>query len=78
MAKTTINPSNHTKPAPAWYRKTKRIIYLVTSGSVLTGTLSKFGLSDADQMLFIGWMMMGLEVLNIILANGETYAKSES
>jgi len=78
MAKTTLKASNHTKPAPAWYRKTKRIIYLVTSGSVLTGTLSKIGLSDADQMLIVGWLMMGLEVLNIILANGETYAKSEN
>lgn len=74
--KTTLKVNNGSKPAPAWYRKTKRIIYLITSGSVLTGTLSKFGLSDADQMLIIGWLMMGLEVLNIILANGETYAKS--
>ena len=75
MAKTTIKASNVNQPAPRWYRLTKRIIYLLTSSSILTGTLTRFNIPESDQLLIFGWLMLGMEILNIILANGETYSK---
>jgi len=74
MAKTTFNIENAGKPAPRWYRISKRIFYLLMAGGLATGTLSRFGIPDADQNLITGWIIFLLEALGIGLANGEVYA----
>jgi hypothetical protein len=54
MAKATVKTSNFNKPAPRWYRVTKRIVYLLTSSGITTGTLTRFGIPESDQLLIMG------------------------
>jgi hypothetical protein len=72
---TTIKKSNVRQPAPRWFRITKKIIYSLTGSSILTGTLLRFGISNDDCLLIIGWMLLIGETLDGILANGEKYTK---
>lgn len=78
MARTTVSRKNVEKPAPRWFRLTKKIVYLITASSLTTGTLSRLGVSSEDQLLIVGWLVMGCEILNIILANGEVYAPAQN
>jgi hypothetical protein len=75
MANTTLSLSNSDKPAPRWYRISKRIIYLLAGSSIASGTLSRFGLADADINLVLGWLIMIGEALSLCLANGQVYAE---
>ena len=77
MANTTLSVSNTSKPAPRWYRILKKIIYTITGSSVVTGTLQRFGVSDADCLLIMGWIILSGELLDSILANGEQYVKED-
>jgi hypothetical protein len=74
---TTISFENAGKPAPKWYRVSKRIIYLLVGSSIASGTLTRFGVSDADALLFMGWLTLLGEIAGIVLGNGEVYAKVE-
>lgn len=74
MANTTVSINNGGKPAPRWYRIAKQVIYLLTGGSVLSGTLTRFGVSDKDCLLIMGWIVTIGEVLGFVLANSEVYA----
>jgi hypothetical protein len=78
MAKATVKTSNFNKPAPRWYRVTKRIVYLITSSGITTGTLTRFGIPESDQLLIMGWLIFLMEVISVVLANGEEYSKSYS
>jgi hypothetical protein len=75
--KTTISSSNAHMPAPKWYRKMQRIIYLL-SGPVVLALFEVFHASDAAIAQFskiMAFLPTLLEVLNIALANGEQYQK---
>lgn len=72
---TTIKRKNINQPAPRWFRITKKIIYALTGSSILTGTLTRFNVTDADSLLIIGWMILIMETLDGIMANGEKYTK---
>lgn len=74
MPQTSFNPLNFSKPAPKWFRVLKFLIYLLSSGSLLSGTLQRFGISDADCALILGWIMVIGETLDAMLANGQVYA----
>ncbi len=75
---TTFSIDNAGKPAPKWYRNLKRVTYLLVGSSVVSGTLSRIGVADADALLIMGWMTTVMEVLAIMLGNGEVYAPKPS
>ena len=66
---------NFQKPAPRWFRVTATIVYALVSSSILTGTLDRFGVPSSDQNLVIGWLILLIETLRKVLANGEVYTK---
>jgi len=81
MANTTIKLSNGARPAPRWFRKTKKATLILTVAA--NSMIASWGLSD--QLLTARlqlWCTIGivaiLEALEIVLANGEEYAKSEN
>lgn len=74
---TTAKASNIFEPAPRWFRLLKKILYTLTGSSIVSGTLQRFGVSDADCLLIMGWLILIGELLGSILANGETYANAE-
>lgn len=78
MAKTTVNLDNLGKPAPRWYRRLKRAIYLLQAGGIFSGALTRLHISAEDQLFIVGCLTVGLEVLGALLANGEVYAPSET
>lgn len=75
MANTTFKAANIGKPAPRWYRITRRVLNLVTAGSILGGTLTYFGISDSAQVLIMGWLVLSGEIIGAFLANGEVYTQ---
>lgn len=70
---TTLKRKNINQPAPSWFRITKKVIYALTGSSILTGTLTRFGVTDGDSLLIIGWMILIMETLDGIMANGQKY-----
>ena len=77
MPKTTIGKKNIGRPAPRWYRITKRVVYMAQAGGMLTGVLTRFGMTPEDQLLLAGCVTFGMEVLAMVLANGEDYMVDE-
>jgi len=75
MPKLSVSFKNAMKPAPRWFRITKKIVYALQAGGMLTGTLTRLGISDADQLFIAGWVTFGMETLSLVFANGEVYAK---
>jgi len=73
---TTVKASNVFEPAPRWFRMFKKILYTLAGSSIVTGTLQRFGVSDADCLLIMGWLVLLGELLGSVLANGETYANA--
>lgn len=81
MAQTSIKLSNSKKPAPRWFRKTKKAVLILTvAANVMIGS---WGLTD--QLLVARlqlWCTVGimaiLEALEAVLANGEEYAAAET
>ena len=76
MAKTSIGLTNVNSPAPKWYRKSKRIIGLL-SGPTVLAVFQIFKLNDhqmASVATVIAFLPTLLEVLSAVLANGEQYA----
>jgi hypothetical protein len=76
--KITASIKNMNKPAPKWFRKLKRVTSLLSDSAIVI--LLALGYSDSSLiMLFcrvgISAVMNSLEV---ILANGEEYVKTES
>lgn len=77
MGKTSLAISNSTKPAPKWFRKTKKAVGILTvSANVM---VASWGFTD--QLLVTKlqlWCTVGigaiLEALEALLANGEEYA----
>jgi hypothetical protein len=75
MGKTNISLTNVNKPAPKWYRKSKRVIGLL-SGPTVMAVFQIFHLSDkqmANVATIIAFLPTLLEVFSAILANGENY-----
>ena len=76
MGKTNISLTNVNKPAPRWYRKSKRIIGLL-SGPTVMAVFQVFNLTDkqmANVGIIIAFLPTLLEVFSALLANGEHYA----
>jgi hypothetical protein len=76
MAKTSIGLTNVNSPAPKWYRKSKRVIGLL-SGPTVLAVFQIFKLTDhqmASVATVIAFLPTLLEVLSAVLANGEQYA----
>lgn len=72
MVQTILN--NAAKPAPKWYRKTKKIISLLGGGAFLT-FVQIFKPTDvqvANIGLVIAFLPTVLEVLNTLLVGDET------
>ena len=74
---TTISTSNVSRPAPRWFRKTKKAVYILTVAA--NSMIASWGLPD--QLLVTRlqlWCTVGIvaimEALEAILANGEDYA----
>jgi hypothetical protein len=74
---TTISKKNISRPAPYWFRVTKKIIYGIFATALFTSLLQRFGVSDADVNLICGFMIATTETLGSILANGEDYVKTK-
>ncbi len=73
MAKLSLSIKNAMRPAPRWFRIAKKVIYALQAGGMLTGTLTRLGISDADQLFIAGWVTFGMETLSLVFANGEDY-----
>lgn len=81
MADTTISTKNVSKPAPKWFRKTKKaVMILVLAANVM---IASWGLTD--QLLVARlqlWCTVGiqaiLEALDAMLANGEDYTSNQT
>lgn len=76
MAKTSIGLTNVSRPAPKWYRKSKRVIGLL-SGPTVMAVFQVFNLTDkqmANVGVIIAFLPTVLEIFSAILANGEQYA----
>jgi hypothetical protein len=79
MAKTSIGLTNVNSPAPKWYRKSKRIIGLL-SGPTVLAVFHVFSLTDkqmANVATIIAFLPTVLEVFSAILANGEQYVSTD-
>ena len=81
MANTTIKLANTSKPAPKWFRKTKKAVIILTVAANVM--ISSWGIKD--QLLAARlqqWCTVGiiaiLEAFEAVLANGEEYAKVET
>jgi len=76
MGKTNISLTNVNKPAPKWYRKSKRVIGLL-SGPTVMAVFQVFELTDkqmANVGIIIAFLPTLLEVFSALLANGEHYS----
>ena len=76
MGKTNISLTNVNKPAPKWYRKSKRVIGLL-SGPTVMAVFQVFNLTDkqmANVGIIIAFLPTLLEIFSALLANGEHYA----
>lgn len=77
MGQTTIKVSNVHKPAPKWFRKSKKaVLTLTVAANVMIGS---WGLPDPLLVARLQlWCTVGviaiLESLEALLANGEEYA----
>jgi NAD(P)H-flavin reductase len=72
---TTISKNNVNKPAPKWYRIFRHVVYGLFTGTLFTGLLQRFGVSDSDVILICGYLISVTETLGLVLANGEKYTK---
>jgi hypothetical protein len=80
MGQTTIRMSNSSKPAPRWFRKTKKAVLILTVAA--NAMIASWGLQD---QLFAArlqlWCTVGivaiLEALEAVLANGEEYVQTK-
>jgi hypothetical protein len=75
--KTTIGTKNIGRPAPRWFRITKRVVYLAQAGGIFAGVLTRFGITAEDQLLIVGVITIVMEALGGALANGEDYIVNE-
>lgn len=76
MGKTTIKLSNSSKPAPKWFRKTKKAVGILTLAANVM--VQSWGLPDPLLVTKMQlWCTVGigavLEALEAVLANGEDY-----
>jgi hypothetical protein len=77
----TVSINNHSKPAPKWYRKTKKAVYILTVAA--NSMVASWGLTDQLLVTRIQlWCTVGIvaimEALEAVLANGEEYAPVET
>jgi hypothetical protein len=75
MAGTTIKLSNGSKPAPRWFRKTKRALTILAD----TAVIMMLSMGFAENSFIMLWCRVGLSgvlmALETILANGEDYVE---
>ena len=79
MAKTSIGLTNVNHRSPKWYRKSKRVIGLL-SGPTVLAVFQIFKLNDhqmASVATVIAFLPTLLEVFSAVLANGEQYAPTD-
>lgn len=75
---TTLKKANINRPAPRWFRITKKIVYGIFATALFSSFLQRFGISDADVNLISGFLIAIIETLNSILANGEDYVVTKT
>lgn len=73
MGKLTVSKNNVNLPAPRWFRRLKKAIYLLQAGGIFTGALTRLHISAEDQLFTVACLTVGLEALGALLANGEIY-----
>lgn len=78
MGQTTINIKNVGRPAPRWFRKTKKAISILTD----TAIVMLLAMGHKDNSVLMLWCRVGigglLTAFEEILANGEEYTKTEN
>ena len=77
MSQTTVSIQNSKKPAPKWFRKTKKAVGVLTLAANVM--VAQWGLPNPELVTKIQlWCTIGigaiLEALEVLLANGEEYA----
>lgn len=76
MADITISTNNANKPAPKWFRKTKKALTLLAD----TACVMLLALGYQENSLVMLWCRVGLsgvlQSLEVLLANGEEYTQS--
>lgn len=76
MGQITASINNANKPAPKWFRKTKRALTML-SDSAIVMLLARGYTENSVVMLWIRVGLSGvLNTLEVVLANGEEYAPS--
>lgn len=80
MAELTLSRRNANKPAPKWFRKLKKAIYILTAAANVMVAQWPTG-DEALKTRLQLWCTIGiaalLEALETLLANGEDYAPSK-
>ena len=78
MANTTVSVNNANKPAPKWFRKSKKALSILSDTTVVI--LLAMGHSESSLLMLI--LRIGLsgalEALETMLANGEVYVNTGS
>jgi hypothetical protein len=78
MANTTIDLNNSNKPAPRWFRKLKKALTLLSDTAIVMLLAQGY----TENSLTMLWLRVGLsgilQTLEIVLANGEEYSKTET
>lgn len=73
MPQTTLSPENAGKPAPRWFRKTKRAVTVLAD----TAVIMLLATGHAQNSIIMLWCRVGisgvLTALETLLANGEDY-----
>lgn len=77
---TTVSIDNTKKPAPKWFRKTKKAILILTLAA--NAMVQSWGLDDPLLVARIQlWCTLGigaiLEALEALLANGDDYVSNQ-
>lgn len=69
---------NAKKPAPRWFRKLKRAVTMLSD----TAVVMLLATGHSENSLVILWCRVGisglLNTLEVVLANGEEYAKTDA
>lgn len=80
MSNVTLSTGNVNKPAPRWFRKTKKaVMILILAANVM---IASWGLTNELLVARLQlWCTVGvqaiLEALEALLANGEEYTKKD-
>jgi hypothetical protein len=81
MANATISLANAKKPAPKWFRKTKKAVYILTTAANVMIAQWPTGDELVKTRLQL-WCTIGIaavmEALEALLANGDDYVSNQN